>query len=392
MKLFEKNLTYLGVDIGTTSIKIVELKNESGRPRLMSYGYVEEPVDIIHDSSEKTIEKASKIILKIIKESKMESKKIVASLPSFSVFSSTLSLPQMNSKDLPQAIYWQAKKFVPLAIEDMTLDWKILSNKKQKNKSEIKIEKNKINSSEKSDFKKDENKKMEGISNLSDNKEKNIENKPKKANDIKVLIAAAPKKLVMRYIDVFKRAELEVLSLETENFAMERSLVGGEKNPIMIVDIGSSTTDISVVEQGMPLLNRSVDVGGKTITKTIMNSLNVNEKRAEQFKRDIGFSKENNSLPKVIENIINPIINEIKYSFDLYASHGSNKKIEKIILSGGSAFLPQLDSYLENLLKIKVYIGDPWSRIVYPLELKPVLKELAPRFGVSVGLAMREIV
>ncbi len=379
MKFFKSHLNYLGVDIGSTGIKVVELKNENGRPRLVTYGFTEEPIDIIHNHSAQMQAKAAVLLTKILSQAKATTKKTIAALPSFSVFSSIISLPMMNKKELAQAIYWQAKKFIPLPLEEMTLDWKLLES------DVAAIDYQGSADSAGKSVSKDE---KTGASSDSGNS-----NKPKtKSKDIKVLIAAAPKKLVLRYINIFKQANLDLLSLETENFALERSLIGGEKVPIMLVDIGAITSDISVIESGIPLLSRSVDSGGKTITQVIMQSMHIDEKRAEQFKRDIGFASGHGDLPRLIEKSIAPIVNEIKYCFELYASQESHHRIEKIILTGGSAFLPNITEYLSKLLDIKVFVGDPWARIIYPVELKSVLDNLAPRFSVAIGLAMREIV
>ncbi len=374
MKLFSTKSSYLGIDIGSAGVKIVELKNEDGRPRLLTYGFVEEKIDIIDNDSEQMKNKVAGLITKICEQSRTSSAKTVAALPSFSVFSSIISLPYMNKKELSKAIYWQAKKFVPMDLNEMTLDWKLLDEDVWTNKKDV--------------IKNNENK----DENDPEYSGQEIQKQKNNKKNIKVLIAASPKKLVMRYIDIFKKANLDLISLETENFSLERSLIGNDKSPTMIVDIGCITSDISIVENGIPVLSRSVDVGGDSITKSVVTSMQVDEKRAEQFKRDIGFSSENSSLPKVIEGVVSPIINEIKYCFDLYASQESNKRIEKIVLTGGSAFLPNIDEYLSKLLNIKVFVGDPWSRVIYPLELKSVLNDLAPRFSVAVGLAMREIV
>ena len=382
MSLFSSHPSYLGVDIGSASIKVVELKNESGRPRLMTYGFAEEPVDVIHDNTDAMAKKIASLLVKICQSAKVSTKKTVAALPSFSVFSSLISLPNMNKKDLSQAIYWQAKKFVPMPLEEMTLDWKLLDG-------EIKV----ANLMTNGQIKNNANALAAANTAAGSAPVATPAAKDKKEdNDLKVLIAAAPKKLVLHYLDIFKMAGLDLLSLETENFAMERSMVGGDKNPIMIVDIGEITSDISVVENSIPLLSRSVAVGGRLITEAVMNSLRIDKKRAEQFKRDIGFLPGQGNLPQVIGRVVAPIINEIKYCFDLYAASKSNQHIEKIILTGGSSFLPNIDQYLSELLNIKVFIGDPWARVIYPLELKSVLTELAPRFSVAVGLAMREIV
>ena len=454
MGIFNFNKSYIGVDLGTSAIKMVELQNKAGRAMLLTYGYVEQPTDIIRASSTETEQKIINIIKGIYKKSRMSSKRVVAALPSFSVFNSIINLPLMGKKDLAQAIKWEARKFIPLPIEDMTLDWKIIPERKVK-KSIISIKKsqeakattsNSLPTAQKSlssqpnalsnhaaeahkqpgadkqttlnqKLKKDAyqsagqpadklldssskattsalslNKLLDKSRNLFHKKQQSAQDKKSSKQNIKILLTAAPKNLVEKYIRIFKAADLELLRLETEAFALERSLSGGDWAPIMIIDIGAISSDISVIDNNIPILTRSIDVGGTAITKSVMTSLNVDLARAEQFKRDIGFSASGpGDLPEIIKNTINPIVNEVKYCLDIYLSQGNQHSLEKIILTGGSAFLPELVNYLSKLLDVKVIIGDPWSRVVYPLELKPALTELGPRFSVAVGLAMREI-
>jgi len=389
---FSKKDSYLGVDLGTNSVKIVELRNEKGRARLVTYGFVEQQTDIVRSSSKDDEKKIVKILKTICDKARTGSIRVISALPSFSVFTSIIHLPQMNKNDLAQAIQWEAKKFIPLPLEEMRLDWKIIDQSVTSDFKNKKVEdQNKVNN-------KDGLTKMDGKGdnvNLGD-KEVNAESEETSTEsvggDIKVLLIAAPKDLVQRYVDIFKQADLELASLETEAFALERSLVGADPSPIMIMDIGDISTDIVVVERGVPLLNRSIDVGGGTLTKTIMNSLQIDQNRAEQFKKDIGFmSNGDNNIPKAVESAISPIINEVKYCLDLYQQQTDSHKIEKVVLAGGSSFLPHLPNYLFQVLNIKVIIGDPWARVIYPLELQSVLKELGPRFAVAIGLAMREI-
>jgi type IV pilus assembly protein PilM len=194
-------------------------------------------------------------------------------------------------------------------------------------------------------------------------------------------------------MEIFKVANLTLLSLDTEPFALIRSLVGNDKSALMIVDVGSVVTNISIVINGIPVLNRSIDVGGLTITKAIADSLNVSLSRAEQFKYDIGMSPQRvgqGSVPKTIETTLTPIVDELRYSLNLYRNQGQ-KNIEKIILTGGSSMLLNLPEYLSNLLGLRVFLGDPWARVIYPEELKPVLDEIGPRYSVAIGLAMRDI-
>ena len=198
--------------------------------------------------------------------------------------------------------------------------------------------------------------------------------------------------LVKRYVDIFKAAGLTLLSLETENFALIRSLVGNDKSVIMLVDLGATTSSLSVVERGLPVLNRSLEMGGTMITRAISNSLNVNFDRAEQFKQDLSLGSEtaDNILPQTVEKSFLPILNEIKYTLNVYQEQ-NKRRVEKIILTGGSALLGNLAGYLSKLLNINTYIGDPWARVIFPTELKPILDRLGSRFAVAIGLAMRDI-
>ncbi|MFA4872694.1 MAG: pilus assembly protein PilM [Patescibacteria group bacterium] len=376
MGLFANHEHYLGVDISSANIKVVELMNERGRARLITYGFVEQSTDLVKANSEEMKKQVISLLEAVLEKAKTATKKTVAALPNYSVFSSIMSLPQMSQKDLAQAVQWEAKKIVPLPIDEMIIDWKVLPEGSKPPSPPPPL----LSPSAPKDPAPREG-----------NASAQMKIEEKQVN-VRILLTAAPKNLVERYVALFKAVGLELTGLETESFALERSLVGNDPNPIMIVDIGALTSNIIVAEKGIPLLNRSVDVGGNSITKMIAGSLGVDTLRAEQFKRDIGFTSQGDGgILKTIESSINPIINELKYCFDLYRSQEGIGHVSKIILTGGSAFLPGLSDYLSRLLSIKVFVGDPWARVIYPTELRPALEELGPRFSVAIGLAMREI-
>jgi len=395
MKLFSSATSYLGIDIGTSSIKMVELENYKDQAKLKTYGYAEVSTNVLRGNIERNNQLVADYINKIAQKSKSQTRQVVAALPTFSVFNFIINLPPMPRKDLASAIKWEAKKFIPVPIEEMILDWKILNKKKIDDLSK----KGEIDISGKKDSKMDvEAKKPESDEPSKNDDGKNpdlevVEYRSKQSDkNYRILLTAAPKNLVARYIDIFKRAKFNLLSLETEAFAMARSLIGNDMSTVMIVDIGATTADICIIEQGVPILNRGIDTGGEFITKTIMNSLNVNQERAEQFKRDFGLSDVGGykNVPDVIQKSLNSIINEIKYVFEIYQRQGT-AKIDKIVLTGGSSFLPNLPNYLSELLDLPVVIGDPWDRVIYPLDLKPILQEIGPRMSVAIGLAMRDI-
>ncbi|MFA6909339.1 MAG: type IV pilus assembly protein PilM [Patescibacteria group bacterium] len=361
MALFgKKKQNVVGIDFSGSSVKAVELHSEGGRPQLVTYGFVEQSTDVVKSDAAASQSQAVQLISEVVKKARIMTKRVVAALPSFSVFSSIISLPEMSKKDLMSAVRWEAKKFVPMPLEEMILDWEIVPEQLQTAK--------------------------EGGDTL------NQAQAGKK--NIRVLLTAAPKALVERYVSIFKSAELQLVGLETESFALERALVGNDPSPVMVVDIGSRVTSIMIYKNSIPMLTRSIDVGGESMTETIMRTLNVDAQRAEQFKRDFGLSMGTSGtekIPKTIEFVTSSIINEIRYVLNIFRSQ-SDKPLEKIILTGGSAFLVNLPQYLNSIFQVKVFVGDPWARISYPIDLRSVLQELGPRLSVAIGLAMRDIV
>lgn len=343
MGMFTSSKSYVGVDIGSASIKIVELDKIHSGAKLINYGF-SETQKIVTNNWQEDEKLTAEIINKIYKKSGIKSRNAIAALPTFSVFSSILNLSSVSKKELASSIHWEARKVIPLPLEEMILDWKIIKDGKSK-------------------------------------------------SNIQVLLTGAPKNLVKKYINIFKEAQINLISLETETFSLIRSLIGNDKSTIMIVEIGSNTTDVSIVDKGIPMLNRSIDIGGMTITKAISKNLNIDIEKAEQFKYDLGIGMNNletDVIPQIIIDTVEPIINEIKYAINLFSSK-DKQKTEKIILSGGSVMLPNLANYLSKILDINVIVGDPWSRIEYPEDLKPLLHEIGPRLSVAIGLAMREI-
>ncbi|MFA5023993.1 MAG: type IV pilus assembly protein PilM [Patescibacteria group bacterium] len=342
-----KDSLFLGIDIGDSSLKMVELKKKNRKIYLSNYAFSENVAEVNFTKIE-DINYLAKAILKVKNDAKITSQKVTASLPTFAVFSSIISLTNVDKKNLAAAVNEEAKKVIPLPPEEMILDWKIVP---------------------------DANGKIANRGNL------------------RIFLTGSPKKLVRKYIDVFKVAKLRLASLETETFSLVRSLVGDDKTTVMIVEIGANSTDLSIVKESIPVLNRSLAVCAATITKTLAEKMGLTYAQAEQFKFDLSVTLNESSqeeLPQLLVKTIEPIVTEIQYMLDFFRSQGSGE-VEKIILSGGGALLLNLTDYLAKRLNIKVIIGDPWNRINYPAELKPVLSEVGPRLAVAIGLAMREI-
>jgi len=337
---------FLGIDIGDSSLKMVELRKKNRQIYLSNYAFSEN-VSEVNFTKMDDVSYLAQAINKVKNEAGIASKKVTASLPTFSVFSSIININNVDKKGLATAISDEAKKVIPLPLDEMTLDWKIIPG---------------------------------------------ADGKTQNKGNLQVFLTGSPKKLVRKYIDVFKAAKLNLASLETETFSLVRSLVGDDKSNILLVEIGANSTDLSIVHESIPVLNRSLAVCGATITKVLSEKLGLSYSQAEQFKFDLSVSLGNSQeeLPQIIAKTLEPIVTEMQYMLDFFRSQ-NNGEVEKVILSGGGALLLNLPDYLAKRLNLKVIVGDPWSRIGCPAELKPVLSEVGPRLAVAIGLAMREM-
>ena len=346
----DDNNLFLGIDIGDSSLKMVELRKKGRQIYLSNYAFSENVAEVNFTKIE-DLKYLASAINKVRSDANISSRKVTVSLPTFSVFSSIININNFNRKNLALTVSEEAKKVIPLPLEEMTIDWRVVPDKNGKI--------------------------------------------PTRGN-LRVFLTGSPKKLVRRYIDIFKEAKLSLLSLETETFSLVRSLVGSDKSTVMIVEIGANSTDISIVNESIPILNRSLAVCSSTITKALSEKMNLDFAQAEQFKVDMNSALEESEddnekkLPGLIIETIEPIVTEIKYMLEFFSSQ-NKQPVEKIILSGGGALLLGFPEYLSKILDMNVIIGDPWSRIRYPEELKPVLKEVGPKLAVAIGLALREI-
>lgn len=350
----EKHSSYLGIDVGFGGVKLVELRNEKGRARLNTYAYANVPSDSMDQSLVNDPANASQIIKDMLAKARTTTKRVVTALPISAIFSSVLNVPTIDEKEMKDLAAAQAKKLIPMPMEEVSLDVKVIEKSEKK----------------------------EGVK-----------------SSTRLLVTAAPKTLVNKYVEIFKQSGLELISLETEAFAEIRSLIGKDRSTIMIVDMGMLRTNVIIVEQGVPFVTRSIATGGNAITQTIAKTLGLPMEQAESMKRDIksmqSFAPAGDISP-ILSVLIKPILEEIKYSFSLYQSQhetmgGVPKRIDKIILTGGSSLLPRLPEFLTQQMSVNTYLGNPWARIVYPQDLRPTLEEMGPRYAVAIGCAMRDI-
>jgi type IV pilus assembly protein PilM len=333
----------VGVDVGSTAVRLVQLKKGMGNQRsLVSFGSAQIPEKIAQSDSKIDRQKVAQIIRQLVKTSHISSNKVVAALPASDVFTTVMKMPPMSAGELAKAAHYQAEQNIPLKIEDVKIDWQVVRE--------------------------------------------NLATK-----ETAIMIIAAPKTKIEKAMELMDMAGLDLTYLETTPIAVARALSKVSDPLVMIVDIGGSSTEISVVENGIVSHVRSVPAAGFSLTNVISKNLNLDEAQAEQFKRKFGLSQDKleGQVFKTMKPVIETITDEIKRSLNYYQEqYGGN--IQKIVVAGGSAHLIEFLSYLKTAFSVEVVFGNAWENVSYQPNVAEKLSQNALEFASAVGLAMRE--
>lgn len=335
---FSRSKSKLGVDIGTSSIKVVELKKEAQRYSLQTYGIVNVASEGVPKIGADVISETAVVLKRLLDESGVTTKKVVASLPNNIVFVSVIDMPVMPEKEMKTAIEWEARRYVPLPLEEVTLSWSALGG-------------------------------------------------PNTPGQAKVLLTAVPTTVIDNYLKMFKLAGLEPLALEIEALALIRSLVGNRRESFIIIDIGARNTSLNLIDKGFLRISRNLAVGGETFTAGIAQGLHISAARAEQFKRDMGLSPDLQQIPQTMRPALDTLKNETTQLMQIYESGGGT--IQEIIFTGLGSRLPGLPNYFSDL-PARAVLGDPLQFISYEPRIKKNLSQVAVGLSIAIGLAMRE--
>jgi type IV pilus assembly protein PilM len=341
MTLFGGNKEHFGLDIGANSIRLVQLSGGPDKYTLEAFGVAEIPEGISQSDSKLDQQKIAKSIIDLLKKSQIDTKNVVSAIPGTSAYNAVVKVPPMTQSELEKSITYLAEQNVPLKIDDVKYDWQVI--KQDKNTKEF-----------------------------------------------TVIIIAAAKSKIQSLMSLLGAAELQVEALETDTVAMVRSLTSTTEPIVMILDIGSTATEIAVAENGVLVQTRSFPLAGFAMTRAVSKNLVLDLAQAEQFKRKFGLAQDKleGQVMKAVEPTVRSILEEAVRSMKYYQEQ-SGKNIGRIVLTGGSSRLPLLDQYIKSVMGIEVVIGNPWSNISFKPEYSDKLNEIAPEFGTAVGLAMR---
>lgn len=347
----------LGVDIGSSSVKVVQLKKKNGKAILETYGVLSlgpyGDTDVGVATNLKT-EDISRALIDVMKESNVTTKFATISIPSLSSLIFTLSLPgKLEEAQLSKVIPIEARKYIPVPITEVTLDWFVIP--------------------EEAEF-------FDGSVAES--------NAPSK---IEVLVIAIHNNTLSQYKEIVSTTNLHSESFEMEIFSNIRASLSHETDPIMLIDFGASKTKVSIVEAGIVRMFHVVNRGAQDITRNISQSLSITFEEAEKLKRLVGLDATiDPKVAKVSQSSIDYIFAEINSIVFGYEKK-YNKNISKTFLVGGGSLLKGLLDSAKKNFKGEVVYSNPFSKAETPAFLASTLEASGPEFAVAIGLALRQL-
>jgi type IV pilus assembly protein PilM len=337
--------TKLGLDIGSHSIKLIEIGKNGSTPVLVSAGSIATPPKSLTSSLPSDQQALAEAIKQLIKQTQAKTRDVIIALPESLVFTRVIEVPQLSERELSGAIRWEAEQYVPLPLDQVNLDFTILRNSQETGTG-----------------------KME------------------------VLLVASPKTLIEKYMGVLDQAKLNPIAAETEIISASRALVRTVLNVknVLVVSLGAQTTDLAILRNNTIAFTRSISAGGEALSRALVQSLDFNQIQAEQFKQTYGLEKDQleGKILSAIKPIMDTIISEIRRAIIFYQEKNNNEKVEVILLSGGTARLPGMVMYIAEATGIEVQLGNPWLGIERN-ERFMVFDQEGATYCVAIGLALR---
>ncbi len=336
----------VGLDIGSKTIKVVELAKERDKFRLHASGIVAhkgKTPEFYKEDKDYVV--LSDAIKRIFHEARISSKEVAIAIPEANSFTRTIKYPLLTDSEIASAVRWEAEEYIPIPVSEAIIQHKVLERRENDNPPSV-----------------------------------------------LVLLVAAPKELVEKYAKLVEMAGLSLVAVETELMALVRSLAPSDTTSLLL-DFGARSTDIAIAKNGELLFSRSTPTAGDALTRAVAQSLEIEQSMAEEYKRTYGLSptKLEGKVKGVIDPVFRILADEIRKAIHFYSSEERGDVPKQVILGGGSAAIPEAASTLTKLLGIETVIGNPFSKVQMETESAKSLAGYAHFYGIAVGLAMRQI-
>lgn len=340
----------VGLNFGKTGFRAVELEKRKEGLGIANIGIYENSKLNFASSQKEDMDSISEHLSIFFKETGFNTSHVVMGLDENQVFMRIIKVPAMSDKELKSAVKYEAEQYIPLPLDQINLSFQRLDPDL--------AEKDKIN----------------------------------------VQIVAAKKDILERYVSIAKKAKLVPYAIEPETLALGRALGDSVEAPLgtLILNVGYSGSVIVVTYGGFVRFTRSVPVGGDVLTKQIQQELSLDITQAEEYKKAYGMDpmQAEGKIYNVIKPVVDNLILEIKRATVFFTKHNNNATIRKLVLTGGTALMPELLTYIAKNVDFEVQAANPLANFLLSPKLEPKRKDLVqqgPTYATAVGLALREI-
>lgn len=335
---------FFGLDIGTTALRLVQLKGAGQTKALVRYALV--PIDekLSVSDSKADQQRLAAIIKDFVDKSGVTTRNVAVGLPAHRVFTTVVDIDRLAPSELAKTIQYQADALIPTPLAESKIDWAMLGDS------------------------------------------------PKEQGKVEVLLSSVSNDFIEGRLDILEGIGLNVIAFEPDSIAMARAIIPADNTaPVMVLDIGSKATDLVMSMNGAPRLIRAISTGSEAIIRAAMQNLNIEQQQAEQFVFKFGLSKDKleGQIYNAVINTVDLLIGEIEKSIKFFQARYPGLKLERIIMTGGASSLPEFPLYVANKFGIAVEIGNAWRNISVPSNKQNELLAVSNQFGVAAGLAER---
>ncbi|HET7060442.1 MAG TPA: type IV pilus assembly protein PilM [Candidatus Saccharimonadales bacterium] len=342
--LFGAASDFFGLDIGSTAVRLVQLQGAGNAKSLLKYAYVPVDATVALSDSKADQQKLAQTISQLVGQAHVTTKNVAVGIPSSRVFTTVADVDRLPTNELAKAIPLQADALIPTPLSESTIDWSLLGDSpSDKTKQEI-------------------------------------------------LLTSVPNKFVEDRLDMLESIGLNVIAFEPDNLAMARALtLADSPGAQLILDVGHRATDLVIVMNGAPHLTRSIPTGVEALLKAASQTLNIDAKQAEQFVFKFGLSREKleGQVFGAISGTVDLLSTEVEKSIKFFQTRYTGVKVERIIVTGGAAIIPEFPLYVANKFGVSVEIGNAWRGVTFSQDRQNELLAISNQFGVAVGLAER---
>lgn len=348
--LLGKKKDIVGVDIGSNSIKMVQLREAKGGYQLVNLGLMPLSPEAIVDNSIMDSGAIVDGVRSLVESHKVKTKNVATSVSGHSVIIRKIQLPIMTEEEMEASIQWEAEQYIPFEISEVNLDFQILGPD------------------------------------------------TKDPSQMNVVLVAAKKDFVNDYVAVFQECNLTPQVMDVDGFAMENAFMAnyGEEDVdiVALINMGASTMNVNILKEGASVFTRDIQSGGNTCNEEIQKRLGLSGDDAEHAKlggevADVDMD----SVAEVMRDAQANLIQEIQRSMDFFSATSADEKVQRIFITGGVSKTAGLRENLEGKMGVPVEILNPFNQIAIPEQAfdTEYIEAVAPLFSVAVGLGMRRM-